>query len=124
MLQNLEGNLRVFDDSVAVVKRKTSQALEVELISPREAVSFSQGKPILVQLRNAQLKQRSAVNIAASTADASASAVVSQAATAEPPDELRDMYVPKDLTFTIAIIVSIAIIYCNVYIQAYCWNFS
>ena len=124
VLQNLEGNLRVFDTSVAVVKRKTSQALEVELISPREAVSFSQGKPILVQLRNAQLKRRSAVNIAASTADAAASAVVSQDATAEPPDELRDMYVPKDLTFTIAIIASIAIIYYNVCIQACCWNFS
>jgi uncharacterized protein YegL len=102
VLHNLIGNLRVFDGSDALVKRKTSQ-LEVEVISPPEAVLFSQGKHITIEPCNALLKQRSAAALTSPQdgAAASCAAAGGQAAPCEPPDELRDMYGTKAAIITL-----------------------
>ena len=102
VLHNLIGNLRVFDGSDALVKRKTSQ-LEVEVISPPEAVLLSQGKYITIEPCNALLKQRSAAahTSAQDGAAASCAAAGGQAAPCEPPDELRDMYGAKAAMITL-----------------------
>jgi tetratricopeptide (TPR) repeat protein len=93
VLQNLIGNLRVFDGSLAFVKRKTSQ-LEVEVISPPEAVLFSQRKSISIEPYNALLKQRSAATHASfqDGAAASCAAAGSQAVPCKPPDEMSELF--------------------------------
>jgi hypothetical protein len=49
--------------------------------------------------RNAQLKRCSAINTTTSAVNAAASASGGQVYTAEPPDELRDMYIPEAVPF-------------------------